>query len=306
MTLSLATIAGSPAALRGSAPYHPAALAPLRGVRFALPADDPWVQGTGDPDHAYLDGARGGWIDHPEYMDFLDPTSPVHDLKRAEADLVMHHWGAHLDAARVLDVGCGIGRFGLRWLDRGATVYGADPDLESLRRFAWHAADHDGAIDLFWCSVHHLPEVRVDLAVASEVLCYVPEAASALRAIASRVTPGGHVLLSLEARWGWAAAQDAPAQTIAAALGGDGIVAVAGERWVQTYDEDAVRSLIAAANLELVALTPSHWIPDGPLEDAGPASLSLQELVALEAQCQAHPVWGPLHRLWLVTARVPA
>ena len=306
MSLADATFAGRPLGLPGSPPYPAEALRPWMGKHIFLPADDPWVRGSGDRAHAYLDGARNSWTDHPEYMDFLDLDSPIRDLKRAEADLVLHHWGSHLDAPAVLDVGCGIGRFATRWLDRGATVHGVDPDLDSLRRLAWHAAGRAGRIDLHWSSAHVLPEVSVDVAVVAEVLCYIPDAAGALRAIASRVRPGGFVLLSVEARWGWAASQDAPVDCIDAALGGDGVIHRPGDRWVQTYTDRALEALIAEAGLALVDRVPSHWIPDGPLEDAAPAELSLEALVALEDRCRRHPVWAPLHRLWLAVAQVPA
>ena len=238
-------------------------------------------------------------------MDFLDPDSPVYDLKRAEADLYLHHWADHLEAPRVLDVGCGVGRLGVRFLDRGATVYGVDPDLESLRRFAWHAAGREGRLDLFWASVHGMPEVEVDVAVAAEVLCYVPEHETALAEIARRVVPGGRVLLSVEAPWGWAVSQDAPAGTLAMALETPPLVDCPDERWVRTYTAETVEAWVGGVGLELEAIQPSHWIPDGPLEGIAPDSLSLEELVALEARCRAHPAWGPLHRLWLVTARRP-
>lgn len=303
MSLRDATFRGRSLALPGEPPYPAMALVPWVGKRVFLPCGDPWVRGTGDDAHGYLDGARAGWTDHPEYMDFLDPTSPVFALKSLERDLQLHHWARWLDARAVLDVGCGIGRFTCALLDRGATVYAIDPDLESIRRCAWHAAGRPGAIDLFWTSAHVLPQVEVDLAVVAEVLCYVPDATGALRAIASRVRSGGHVLISVEARWGWAASQDAPAGSVAQALSGTGIVALHGDRWVHTYDADDVEALCAAADLEVISLVSSHWIPDGPLEDTAPADLDLPQLVALEDQCRDHPVWGPLHRLWSCAAR---
>jgi 2-polyprenyl-6-hydroxyphenyl methylase/3-demethylubiquinone-9 3-methyltransferase len=304
VTLRDATFRGRPLGLPGEPPYPAVALAPWVGKRWFLPCDDPWVRETGDAAHGYLDGARAGWTDHPEYMDFLDPASPVHALKRLERDLVLHHWRPYLDAATALDVGCGIGRFTCVLLDRGASVFAVDPDLESLRRCVWHAAGRAGSLDVSWSSAHVLPAVTVDLAIAAEVLCYVPDAAGALRAIASRVRPGGTVLLSVEARWGWAAAQDAPAGAIAEALAGDGVIALPGDRWVRTYEAADVHALLAAAGLETLALVPSHWIPDGPLEDVG-AVADLEELIALEERCRVHPVWGPLNRLWLAAGKVP-
>ncbi|MEQ1565856.1 MAG: methyltransferase domain-containing protein [Myxococcota bacterium] len=302
MSLQHASLRGKPVALRGEPPFEATALVPLVGKRFALPSDDPFVRGAGDEAHGYLDGARSGWTDHPEYMDFLDLASPIYGLKRMERDLYLHHWRAHVDAARVLDVGAGIGRFTQAFLDRGATVHAVDPDLESLRRLVWHAAGRPGRLDVTLASVDHLPEVEVDLAIAAEVLCYVPAAVQALRSIAQRVRPGGRVLLSVEARHGWAVAQDAPQGGIEAALDGDGLVWLPGDRWVQTYDAARVEALVADAGLTLLDRVASHYLPDGPLEDSGPAEVTLEQLVALEDRCRRHPVYGPLNRLWLVAA----
>jgi SAM-dependent methyltransferase len=303
VSLSGATFHGRPLGLEGAPPYPARALVPWTGKRIALPCDDAWVRQTGTEAHAYLDGARDGWTDHPEHMDFLDPRSPVHGLKRLERELYLHHWAPWLDAGTVLDVGAGIGRFTSSFLDRGATVHAVDADLESLRRLVWHAAGRPGNLDVHWTSVHTLPEVEVDLAVAAEVLCYVPDVVPALRGVASRVKPGGTVLLSLEARWGWATAQDAPADAVEAALGGDGVVSVPGDRWVRTYEEVDVVSLLRAAGLVPIDVVPSHWIPDGPLEDVAPEGLRLDALIALEERCRTHPIWGPLNRLWLAAAR---
>lgn len=306
MSLSRATYKGRPLGLDGPGPFDPADLVPWVGKKLWVPCDDPWVRGTGEAGHAYLDGARQGWVDHPEYMDFLDLGSPVAPLKRLERDLCLHHWGPVLaGAGSVLDVGAGIGRFTHPQLDRGAVVHAVDADLESLRRLVWHAAGREGRIDVHWSSVHRLPEVTVEAAIAAEVLCYVPDAVGALTGIRERVQPGGAVVVSVEARWGWAAAQDAPTGGIYTALEGDGVVDLAGDRWVRTYERADVEALLAAAGLEVERIVASHWMPDGPLEDAMPAEVTLEQLLALEERCRAHPVWGPLNRLWLAVGRVP-
>jgi SAM-dependent methyltransferase len=306
MSLNSVRVKGRSLALPGSPPYDAHALVPLVGQRFALDCDDPWVRGKGDEAHAYLDGARDGWAEHPEHMDFLDLGSPVHGLKRMERDLYLHHWAEHLASPGVvLDVGAGIGRFTSAMLDRGATVHAVDADLESLRRLVWHAAGREGKLDVHWTSAHVLPDVAVDRVIAAEVLCYVPDVAGALAQIHARLRPGGVLLVSVEARWGWATAQDAPMGGIEAALGGDGVVWVPGDRWVRTYEGDGLRALLTEAGFEVLSVVPSHWIPDGALEDVGPDSVSFEELVALEDRCRAHPVWGPLNRLWIAAARRP-
>ncbi|MEN0060981.1 MAG: class I SAM-dependent methyltransferase [Myxococcota bacterium] len=306
MSLAEATIKGQPVELLGQAPYACESLHPLVGIEFTLPTRDPWVRGTGDSAHAYLDGARRAWSDLPEYMDFLALDSPIYDLKRAERDLYLAVWRDHLDAPTVLDVGCGVGRMTMPWLDRGATVTAVDPDHQSLRRVVWHAAGRAGRLDVAWASVHALPDVTVDVAIAAEVLCYVPDATAALRSIAERVRPNGHLLLSVEARYGWAACGDASPGSIEAALNDDGTIDLPGDRWVQTYDRERFESLIVDAGLEPMTIVPSHYVPDGPLEHVAPDDLSLEQLLALEARCRQHPIWGPLNRLWVGIARKPS
>jgi len=302
MSLATASFRGEPIGPEGPAPYPTDALRSLQRRAFRLVPDDPWVERRDEVGHAYLHGADRGWAEHPEYMDFVDPSSPVHGLKAAERDLVWHHWEPAVHGGRVLDVGCGVGRFTLPLLDRGYDVVGVDADLASLRRLVWHAVGRPGRLDVHWSSAHVLPEGPFELAIASEVLCYVPDTVGALVAIRERLAPGGRLLLSMEARWGWALAEDAPAEAIDAALSGDGIIDLPGERWVRTVDADALRRLLSEAGFAVASLVPSHWIPDGPLEGVSPASLSLEELVQLEDRCRRHPVYGPLHRLWLVVA----
>lgn len=308
MSLSNATLKSRPIALPGASPYDPSLLLPLVGKRFTLPRDDNWVSGTNDAEHAYLDGARAGWSEHPEFMDFLDEDSPVHALKRMERDLYLSRWGRwlpdDLQGQTVLDAGAGIGRFTCALLDRGATVFALDADLESLRRLVWHAAGRRGKLDVFWSSLHRPPEIAADLILAAEVLCYVPDAVGALAALVSRGTPGARVLLSVEARYGWAAAQDAPQGAIEAALGGSGVLDLPGDRWVATYTREQLESLMQAAGLHVLDVCASHWLPDGPLEDTMPDAITLEQLLDLEARCASHPVWAPLHRLWLAVGEI--
>lgn len=301
MSLSRATFRGSPLGLRGPGPWPCADLRPFVGQKFVLPSDDPWVRDAMGSERAYLDGSRDAWLDHPDHMDFLAPDSPVHRLKGLQRDLCLAGWGSDAAAGRVLDVGCGIGRFATWWLDRGADVWAVDPDPDSLRRLVWHAAGRRGRLEAFRSSAHFLPDVQVELVVLAEVLNYVPDAVGALRQAAARLVPGGRVWLSVEAKWGWVTAPDAPAGTWRAAL--DGAPVDVPGRWVRTYDEAQVRALVEEAGLRLDTLTPSHWTYDGPLEDVLDPEPDLATLLRIEDRCRRHPVFGPLHRLWLATAR---
>jgi SAM-dependent methyltransferase len=151
---------GRPIPLPGDAPFAAVDLAPLVGVAFHLPCEDPWVRESGTPAHGYLDGARQGWLEHPEWMDSLAAESPVRLLKEASRDVYLHWWRPWLNAKRVLDLGCGVGRFTTWLLDQGADVWGVDPDVESLRRCVWSSAGRAGRLEVHWSSARQLPDVH--------------------------------------------------------------------------------------------------------------------------------------------------
>ncbi|MCB9668547.1 MAG: class I SAM-dependent methyltransferase [Alphaproteobacteria bacterium] len=307
MSLAAATLPdGSRPSPALEAPAPADSLAPLAGVRFRLPCEDPWLLEEGTPAHTYLEAARAAWEEHEEWMDFLDLGSPAWDIKRAARDLYLEHLEPLIpEVSTALDLGCGIGRFTQVLLDHGVTVHGIDGDLLSLQRCAWHAVGRAGALDLHWSTARVLPDVQVDLALAVEVLCYLDDPTAALRELAARVRPGGHVFLAMEARWGWAVAQDAPPGGLDVALGDGSLLHLEGDRFVHLLDRDGMEALVRDAGLELVTLVATHYTADGPLEDLLTGELSREELLATEARLRAHPVWGPLNRIWTAVARKP-
>ena len=306
MSLSNAILPnGDPAGLPSPVPCDD--LFALHEVAFGLPCEDPWLRQRSGPARAYLDAAEEAWRNQEEWMDFLDQESPCWDLKRAERDLYLHVLDPYTEHVQtVLDVGCGIGRLTHPFLDRGATVTGVDGDLKSLQRCAWHAAGREGALELHWSTVGALPAIQVDLAIAAEVLCYVEDPDAALRALVSRVKPGGLVFVTMEARWGWALAQDAPVDGLDALLGDEPVLNLPGDRYVQLFDEDRMRRWLTDAGLQIETLVPTHYLTDGPLESMVPDPLSLEMLIEAEARCRNHPVFRPLNRIWTAVARVPA
>lgn len=265
--------------------------------------DDPWVTGGGSTAHGYLDAARAAWDEAPDHMDVLDPASPVARLKAVERDLYLHHWTPWLDdPGVVMDVGCGVGRFVQPFLARGCDVVGVDPDDRALRACLAHAADLPGRLDLRWSRASVLPDVAVDTVLAVEVLCYVPDAEAALEAIVARLRPGGRLLLSMEARWGWAASPDVPPGTVGHALVGDGVLDLPGDGWTQTWEEGPLVALLEAAGLAVEGCLGTHYVLDGPLEQATGGVPDLEIVLDLEAAARAHPVWSPLNRIWTVAA----
>jgi SAM-dependent methyltransferase len=291
----------------GRPPYPCTSLGAWRGRRFRMPPGDPRLEAIlrGEPAPPgplwNLEGTVRTWAEHPSWMDLQDPASPVHASTIRERDLYLHHWGDALrGASRVLDLGTGPGRFTGWLLGRGAEVEGVDPDLESLWHTLWHAAGGPGRLDLHWTTGEHLPDLApVDAILCVEVACYVEDPEALLAAAARLLAPGGALCLSVEAPLGWAAAPGVAPGTLGALLDG-GPVAVPGDRWVRTYDEDALRALLAP--FEIVELMPTHYVAGGPFEAAAGEG-DLAALLAWETRCRAHPATRGWNRAWTALAR---
>ena len=305
-------LAGTTPPLPGAAPYDCAALSDWGGRAFWMPPGDARLQGIHDggpspsPPLDNLVGAVRYWDEHPDWMEFLDPDSPSHDDKMVERALYLELWEPFLPhGARVLDLGGGVGRF-MQWLlARDCAVELVDPDLRSLWRAVGSAAlQGEGRLDVHWSTGESLPELApVDVAVLTEVLCYVEDPARVLERVFATLRPGGTLLLSVEARWGWAMADDVHEGSLEHWFG-DGIVHVPGDRWVRTYEGEQLQEALRAAGFVVDALQPSHYALSGPFEQAaGP--LAIPEALALEARLRAHPVASKLNRAWMTVAHKP-
>ncbi len=297
----------------GGAPYPAAELLDWRGRGFMLPPGDPRLAGilrgaeaTSGP-HDNLVGAGKYWLESPEWMDFLDPEAPNHADKLLERSLYLARWVPHLQSLgpkRVLDLGGGIGRFTTWLLDQGLDVDLVDPDLRSLWRAVTSSAGRPGRLDVHWSTGEQLPDLpQVDAVIATEVLCYVEDPAVVLANIMRVLRPGGLLLCSVEARWGWALAEDCHYDTIEQYLGDDGIVHVPGDRWVQTYEGEQFQELLEQAGLRVEAMVPSHYVLSGAFEQSAAPLQGIDHVLELEARLAAHPVTGRLNRAWMAVAR---
>jgi len=291
-------------------PFRCDALADWAGRTFSLPAGDPRLVALhegGAADSPPLDNLVGAvryWDEHPDWMEFLDPNSPSHHDKMVERALYLDLWESHLPrGARVLDLGGGVGRF-MQWLlERDCSVELVDPDLRSLWRAVQAGAQVGrGALDVHWSTGECLPELApVDVALMVEVLCYVEDPARVLERVFQALRPGGTLLCSVEARWGWAMAADVHPATIDAFLE-DGVVHVPGDRWVRTFTGEDLRTVLETSGFEVVALQASHFAFSGPFEEcAGP--MDAERALALESRLRTHPVAGLLNRAWMAVAR---
>jgi len=279
------------------------------GLSFWLPALDPRLQNIhlGEPAPTAplenLEGMVRYWTEHPEWMDFLDPNSPTHEDKLLERALYLEYWGEILqNATRVLDIGGGVGRLGQIPLQNGAELQVVEPDLRSIWRNLSHAIGASGSIDFHWCTAEHMPNLGLfDTALACEVLNYVEDPHKVIRNIHRSLKPGGRLLMSVEARWGWPMARDVAPHTLDAFLD-TGIVHVPHDRWIRTYTEDDIRDLLK--DFQIHFLQRSHYTLSGPFEWAM-GDVDIETLIHYENTLRNHPVSHKLNRAWMVIAEKP-
>lgn len=123
--------------------------------------------------------------------------------QRLILDLMGDVTGAH-----VLDAGCGDGALICAVASRGAVATGVDPDPAMLAA-ARARADKDGIKVAFLDGrVERLPfpDASFDVVAAITVLCFVSDAAGALREMVRVLRPGGRLVLGELGRWSlWAA-----------------------------------------------------------------------------------------------------
>jgi len=243
------------------------------------------------------------WDRENDWLDFLDPNAPNHHESMLERDLYLQHWKDFLPTkGRVLDLGGGIGRFTSWLVSQGLEVELVDPDLRSLWRAVQHAAGTPGRLDVHWATGEHLPAIQpVEVAIAAEVLCYTEDPQHILKNLAEALVPGGILLLSVEARWGWASSLDVAPDTLNALLE-DGVVHVPGDRWIKTYEKRELEALLE--DWEILSLVPTHYVSSGPFEAAA-GDMDLQKILAWEAKLRTHDQTRHLNRAWTAVARAP-
>jgi ubiquinone/menaquinone biosynthesis C-methylase UbiE len=113
-----------------------------------------------------------------------------------------------LAGCRVLDVGCGDGALVCAAASRGADATGIDPDPAMLAAARLRATKAGVRATFLEGRVERLPfpEASFDVVAAITVLCFVPDAAAALREMARVLRPGGCLVLGELGRWSlWAA-----------------------------------------------------------------------------------------------------
>ena len=266
----------------------------LIDIHNGLPAPTPPLEN--------LEGMIHYWQEHSEWMDSTNPSSPVYHDKQLELELYLQQWKQYLEPqSRILDLGGGVGRFTQRLLMNGCSVEIVDPDLRSLWRTLQLCASLPGSVDLHWGTGETLPSLNlspVDTVLACEVLNYVEDPSLALHNAVELLKPGGVVLLSVEARWGWTFSKDVAENSIDAFFN-DGIVHIPHDRWIRTYTKRSIQELLAKLNI--IEIVPSHYALSGPFEMAAGVR-PLDEALLLENRLRGHPIAHQLNRAWMVVA----
>ena len=129
-----------------------------------------------------------------------DPTSefkPLHDINPLRLNYIDER--VSLAGKRALDVGCGGGLLSEGMALRGAHVTGIDMGEAPLSVAKLHGLESGVKVDYRQTTIEELardPEHagQYDVVTCLEMLEHVPDPASVIRACASMLKPGGHLL----------------------------------------------------------------------------------------------------------------
>jgi len=124
-----------------------------------------------------------------------------------EHDLLIRLLGA-VAGTSLLDVGCGDGELASQLARRGASVTGLDADPAMIAAAHRRPEFANGRLRLVEGKAEQLPfdDALFDRVVAVTVLCFIPDAASAVAEMARVLKPGGRLVVGELGRWSlWAA-----------------------------------------------------------------------------------------------------
>ena len=98
---------------------------------------------------------------------------------------------------RVLDLGCGTGRYALRLADGGATVIGVDPSKRMLE-LAKEKAGDTGRIEFHQGTIEEMrfPDAHFDLVVSALALSHVRDLEPTMREVARLLKGRGRIVIS--------------------------------------------------------------------------------------------------------------
>ena len=149
--------------------------------------------------HANVDPAETAKFDaHAgQWWDPRGPLRTLHEINPVRVAWIAGH--VRLDAARVIDVGCGGGVLSEALARAGATVTGIDLAADALVAAREHAGEQGLAIDYREVSVAGLAASApgsFEVLTCMELIEHVPNAAALVQACADLLRPGGLAFFS--------------------------------------------------------------------------------------------------------------
>ncbi|MCB9475936.1 MAG: methyltransferase domain-containing protein [Deltaproteobacteria bacterium] len=229
-------------------------------------SDDDTTAGSGSV--AALEKA---WAEDPLMMDYLDPASPYFGLKRLSTDLYLRALADVLDAVestdRVLDLGCGIGRFTVELAKRAGEVVAVDPCASSLAACRRHLAEAGLServrieqADLSY--LRDVPDGAFDLVLCAEVLNYSDDPEADMAEIVRVTQPSGCAIVSIEGRFGALVVRGVGEDQWGDALGSGRLANSSdGAIWLPTLDEFA--ALVQTPSGGRASVIGSHFLGEG-------------------------------------------
>lgn len=125
-----------------------------------------------------------------DYLTFMDARA------RAQVEFISQTSGGNFSGMRVLDIGCGVGSFLKVCEERGATVFGFEPDI-AMAGTATKRLSANARIFNTVFSPETWHEGAVDLIAMSHVLEHVPEIQALLESLRAQTRPRGHLFIEV-------------------------------------------------------------------------------------------------------------
>jgi SAM-dependent methyltransferase len=106
-------------------------------------------------------------------------------------------WPARMDGERILEAGCGAGRFTQLALETGADVYAFD--LSLAVEAAWRNNSGAPNLSMFQASIYEIPlrKASFDKIFCMGVLQHCPDVAAAFRSLLPFLRPGGEIVIDV-------------------------------------------------------------------------------------------------------------